>query len=48
MATGARDVGEIADCARVYSMKSFLFNALISCSTESSRAASGTIVVAVN
>ena len=41
----ARDIGGIADCTRAHSMKSFLFNAPMSCPMESSRVASGVMVV---
>ena len=41
VATKLRDGGGIAERIRVHSRKSFLSNALMSCSRESSRAASG-------
>ena len=44
MATRARDLGGIADCTRAHSIKSFLFNAPMSCSIERSRAASCVMV----
>jgi hypothetical protein len=48
VATKAGDAGDIADCTLVHSIKSLLFNALTSCSTESSRMGSGVMVVVVN
>jgi len=48
VATRAQDTGGIADCILVHSMDSFLFNALMSCSTESSRTGSGAMVVVAN
>ena len=48
VATRARDIGGTADCSRVHSTKSFLFSALTSCSTESSRTGSRDMVVAIN
>ena len=48
VATKARDARGTADCTLVHSTKIFLFNALMSCSTESSRTGSGIMIVAVN
>ena len=48
MATKARESGGTVDCTLAHSVKSFLFNALMSCSTESSRMGSGVVIVAVN
>jgi len=47
VATKARDIGGTTDCTLAHSIKSFLFNALMSCSTESSRMGSGVMMVDV-
>ena len=48
VATKARDAGGAADCTLAHSIESFLVNALMSCSAESSRTGSGVMMVAVN
>ena len=48
VATKAGDAGDIADCTLVHSIKSLLFNALTSCSTESSMMVSEVMMVVVN
>ena len=48
MSTKAREVGGSVDCIPIHSMRSFLFNALMSCSTESSRTESKIMMVAEN
>ena len=47
VATRTRDIGGIADCTRAHSVQNFLLNALMSCSRESSRVASGMMMVGV-
>ena len=44
MTAWARDLGRIADCIWAHSIKSFSFNVVMSCSIESSRAASGVMI----
>ena len=48
VATGRGEVSGIADRTRTHSAKSFLLNAPMSCSMESSRAVSGIIMLEVN
>jgi hypothetical protein len=48
MATRAREAGDTVDCSLVHSTNSFSFNALMSCSTESSRTGSKDMVATVN
>lgn len=45
VATRVRDIGGIADRTRPHSIKSFMFSAPMSCSMESSRAASDAIMI---
>jgi hypothetical protein len=48
VAADAGDLDSSADCSLVHSMKSFLSNTPMSCSKESSRAASGVMAVVVD
>jgi len=45
VATRTRGVGDTVDCNLVHSINSFSFNALMSCSTESSRTESRVMVI---